>query len=628
MLEVANVAPVAAVSGAGTVVEAASYTLSVGAVVDPGTDSVSGYSIDWGDGSVDSFTPAEWAVAAGSFGHVYGDGGLGGTPLQITVRATDEDGEHVLGTQAVTVENAAPSAVLGGADASDEGASYVLSLAGSDPAGGADTLSYSIDWGDGSPVQALSAAQLAALGGNVDHVFADDEDGLANATDRTITVTVSDEDGGSSITTKTVTVNNVAPVAAVSGAATVAEAASYTLSVGAVVDPGTDSVSGYSIDWGDGSVDSLTPSQWAAAAGSFGHVYGDGGLGGTPVQITVRATDEDGEHVLGTQAVTVENAAPSAVLGGADASDEGASYVLGLAGSDPAGGADTLSYSIDWGDGSPVQALSAAQLAALGGNVDHVFADDEDGLANATDRTITVTVSDEDGGSSITTKTVTVNNVVPTIALAGAPTVVEDVGYTLTLGAVTDPGTDTVLEYVVDWGDGNVESYAATGDVSHVFADPGVYQISVALRDDDGLHAAAGSLPVTVTAGGGGNTPPTVQDETYTVHAGQTLAVGAAAGLLANDTDADGDALQVLSFEAPANGLLNVVTDGSFTYTPNAGFVGTEVLTYTVSDGITTRTGEVHDRGRERGAGGAGRELHGARRADPGGGSGGGPARQ
>lgn len=187
----------------------------------------------------------------------------------------------------------------------------MLGLAGSDPAGGADTLSYSIDWGDGSPVQALSAAQLAALGGNVDHVFADDEDGLANATDRTITVTVSDEDGGSSITTKTVTVNNVAPVAAVSGAATVAEAASYTLSVGAVVDPGTDSVSGYSIDWGDGSVDSFTPSQWAAAAGSFGHVYGDGGLGGTPFLITVRATDEDGEHVLGTRAVTV---APASVV--------------------------------------------------------------------------------------------------------------------------------------------------------------------------------------------------------------------------------------------------------------------------------------------------------------------------
>ncbi|RTL17565.1 MAG: tandem-95 repeat protein, partial [Rhodocyclaceae bacterium] len=584
-LTVDNVAPTIALTGNLTVDEGSTFTLNLGAVTDPGQDTPTSYTINWGDGAV------EVVSSLGDYTHVYADGTTNRT---ITVLVTDEDGQHAnAGTHTVTVNNVAPSVALTGAEQTGEGASYELALVGSDPAGTADTLSYSIDWGDGSPVQVLSAVELGALGGNVEHVFTDDEDGLANATDRTITVTVSDEDGGSSTTTKSVTVNNVAPVAAVSGAATVAEAASYTLSVGAVVDPGTDSVSGYSIDWGDGSVDSFTPAEWAVAAGSFSHVYGDGGLGGTPVQITVRATDEDGEHVLGTQAVTVENAAPSAVLGGADASDEGASYVLSLAGSDPAGGADTLSYSIDWGDGSSVQVLSAAELDALGGNVAHVFADDEDGPVNASDRTITVTVSDEDGGSSTTTKSVTVNNVAPTIALAGAPTVVEDVGYTLTLGAVTDPGTDTVVEYVVDWGDGNVESYAATGDVSHVFADPGVYQISVALRDDDGLHAAAGSLPVTVTAGGGGNTPPTVQDETYTVHAGQTLAVGAAAGLLANDTDADGDALQVLSFEAPANGLLNVVTDGSFTYTPNAGFVGTEVLTYTVSDGITTRTGEL-----------------------------------
>ena len=103
----------------------------------------------------------------------------------------------------------------------------------------------------------------------------------------------------------------------------------------------------------------------------------------------------------------------------------------------------------------------------------------------------------------------------------------------------------------------------------------------------DGTTTSTGEFTIVVE-----NEAPVVQDESYTVHTGQTLAVGVAAGLLANDSDADGDALQVLSFEAPANGTLNVVTDGSFTYTPNAGFVGSEVLTYTVSDGITTVSGE------------------------------------
>jgi len=46
---------------------------------------------------------------------------------------------------------------------------------------------------------------------------------------------------------------------------------------------------------------------------------------------------------------------------------------------------------------------------------------------------------------------VTVVNVAPTLVLAGAATVDEGAAYTLTLGAVTDPGTDTVVEWIVDW---------------------------------------------------------------------------------------------------------------------------------------------------------------------------------
>ena len=49
----------------------------------------------------------------------------------------------------------------------------------------------------------------------------------------------------------------------------------------------------------------------------------------------------------------------------------------------------------------------------------------------------------------------TVDNVAPTIALSGNSNVDEGSTYTLTLGAITDPGTDTVTEYIVDWDDGN-----------------------------------------------------------------------------------------------------------------------------------------------------------------------------
>jgi hypothetical protein len=589
-LTVNNVAPTIALTGNLTVDEGSTFTLNLGAVTDPGQDTPTSYTISWGDGVV------EVVNSLGDYTHVYADGTTNRT---ITVLVTDEDGQHAnAGTHTVTVNNVAPAVVLTGADQTAEGAAYALSLAGSDPAGTADTLSYSIDWGDGSAAQVLTAVQLAALGGSVAHVFADDEDGVVNATGRTITVTVADEDGGSSITTKSVTVNNVAPTAALSGAATVAEAATYTLAVGAVSDPGPDTRSGYAIDWGDGSVQSLTAAEWAAAAGSFSHAYADGAMGGSARLISVSATDEDGTHLLGTQAVTVQNAAPIVVPTGAAATTEGASYVLDLVGSDPAGAADTLSYSIDWGDGSAAQVLTAVQLAALGGSVAHVFADDDDGPLNATDRTITVTVSDEDGGSSTTTKTVTVNNVAPTVALVGAPIVVEDVLYTLDLGAVSDPGDDTVANYAIDWGDGSAptmltaaELAALGGSATHVYADPGAYSVVVTLVDEDGIYLG-GVLDVLAIPGGGGNTPPLAGDDSYSVQEGYTLTI-AAPGLLANDSDADGDAVSAFQFFQPANGTVALTADGSFSYTPNAGFTGTDSFEYLITDGTATDSGTV-----------------------------------
>jgi len=89
------------------------------------------------------------------------------------------------------------------------------------------------------------------------------------------------------------------------------------------------------------------------------------------------------------------------------------------------------------------------------------------------------------------------------------------------------------------------------------------------------------------------NIDPAPQDDAYSTRANAALSVSALAGLLANDADADGDALSVTSIEAPSNGTINIATDGSFEYTPDAGFVGQEVLTYTVTDGVTFATAEV-----------------------------------
>ena len=90
------------------------------------------------------------------------------------------------------------------------------------------------------------------------------------------------------------------------------------------------------------------------------------------------------------------------------------------------------------------------------------------------------------------------------------------------------------------------------------------------------------------------NTAPVTVDDSYSVHAGQVLTVQAALGLLSNDSDPDGDTLTLLSIQSPTNGSFDVLApDGSFTYTPDTGFVGTETLTYTIGDGVTITQGTL-----------------------------------
>jgi autotransporter-associated beta strand protein/VCBS repeat-containing protein len=65
-----------------------------------------------------------------------------------------------------------------------------------------------------------------------------------------------------------------------------------------------------------------------------------------------------------------------------------------------------------------------------------------------------------------------------------------------------------------------------------------------------------------------------------------TLLTLAAPGVLANDTDAEGDPLTATLVQPPAHGTVTLHPDGSFTYTPNADFSGVDdALVYRIDDG-------------------------------------------
>lgn len=78
------------------------------------------------------------------------------------------------------------------------------------------------------------------------------------------------------------------------------------------------------------------------------------------------------------------------------------------------------------------------------------------------------------------------------------------------------------------------------------------------------------------------NQAPALQDDAFTVNedsADNSLSV------LANDSDPDGDGLQIITTSTPGNGVVNIAGD-QVVYTPNAGFTGSDSFTYTVDDGF------------------------------------------
>ncbi|RBI71228.1 hypothetical protein DQW77_12560, partial [Roseovarius sp. TE539] len=77
------------------------------------------------------------------------------------------------------------------------------------------------------------------------------------------------------------------------------------------------------------------------------------------------------------------------------------------------------------------------------------------------------------------------------------------------------------------------------------------------------------------------NDPPVANGETEAINED-----GQAAGTVADATsDVDGDTLTHTVTGAPADGTVTMAADGSYTYTPDADFNGTDSFTYTVEDG-------------------------------------------
>lgn len=259
-----------------------------------------------------------------------------------------------------------------------------------------------------------------------------------------------------------------------------------------------------------------------------------------------------------------------------------------LANDTPGNAGDTLAVTAVNGQAIPGNyiALDLASGARLTVNKDGTYLYDEDsafaalGQGATAQDAFTYTLTDNHGVTATATATITVTGI------NDGPVAVND-------SAVTNedtPVTINVLANDTDVDSGDAKTLVSVQNATHGTA-------SVAGNDvvftPDANYNGAASFSYTMKDAAGATSTATVSltvnpvnDGPFATNDGATTAEDTpiTINVLANDTDADGDALTVTGFSGLSHGTAQIVGN-KIVFTPNANFSGTELFSYTVSDG-------------------------------------------
>ena len=199
-----------------------------------------------------------------------------------------------------------------------------------------------------------------------------------------------------------------------------------------------------------------------------------------------------------------------------------------------------------------------------------------------------IQVSDGNGGTDSITINVTISSVndVPIITEGASTniTMSEDgspTPFNLTLHA-TDADEGDILTWSVStpasngtavaFGTGTSKDINYTPNANYNGSDTFVIRIS------DG-HGGIDSIIVNVTISAV-NDAPVAFDDAYTTDENIPLSINNTNGVLSNDTDVDGNTLFAIIDVGPTHGTLTLNADGSFLYTPNLNYYGSDSFTY------------------------------------------------
>ena len=476
-----------------TVNEGGSTTLT-GNITDPGTLDAFTLSINWGDGSATETVTLPAGSDSFSVPHTFVDDSPTATSSDahtVSVTVTDDDTGADTGSAQVTVNNVAPTVDAGAATATaDEGVLFTQSGSFTDPGTG-DAWTATVDYGDGTGVQALTLNGDKTF--SLNHAYADNGS-------YTVTVKVNDDDLGVGTDTIDVTVNNVVPVVSAGGDATVDEGAAFTRD-GSFTDPGADSWTG-TVDYGDGAgAQPLTLN--AGKTFSLSHTYDDNGS----FTVTVKVKDDDSGEGTATIVVTVDNVAPSATLSNNGPVAEGSATPVTVSFSgatDPSGADTTAGFKYAFSCTNNAAALPTT-YAAAGTDVSTNCTFGDNGSLPVLGR-----IFDKDNGYSDYTTVVTVTNVAPTKTSATFTFNPYNGAAAASVG-FSDAGWLDVVGATFDWAGtpfspASIEPAAGPGPLTGTFTGthtfgPGCIAapIAVTVSDDDGgsfVHqfAAANTL--------------------------------------------------------------------------------------------------------------------------------------
>ena len=369
---VLNQAPAVDQLPPATINEGGIYT-AAGSFTDPGADGWTA-TVDYGDGT--GVQPLTLSGKTFSLGHLYPQNGF----YTVTVTVADDDGGAGSGSTQVTVNNVAPMVNAGPDVVLDD--TRVFTSAGwfTDP--GADTWTATVNYGDGTGEQPLAL--------NPDKSFALSHQYSTNGS-FTVTVSVRDSDAATGSDTALVVAGNKPPQVAAGPDGNIPEGSSFT-SGGSFSDPSSASWTA-TVDYGDGTGGeplSLNPDR----SFDLNHIYSKDGT----YTVTVTVTDDEGATAGDTAVVTVGNVAPTVNAGPDAAISAGGTFTSTGSFADP--GDDVWAATVDYGDGTGVQALAL--------NADKTF-DLSHSYPLTGTYTVAVTVQDNSGAAGSDSALVTAN---------------------------------------------------------------------------------------------------------------------------------------------------------------------------------------------------------------------------